>query len=192
MTYDGIVCGACSQPLPREFWSGTEGKTCRFCRAPVLVKIFPAFANSAAGSQPQPLGADTEASCFYHPQSRASVPCEECGRFLCALCTLEIPGAKLCPVCFEANVSGRKRPVLEATRTMHDSIALALATIPAVMVWPVIITAPLTLFWVFRYWNAPRSILPRTRIRFYLAGLCALGEIGLVILATVAILRVRR
>src|SRR5258708_32295316 len=108
MTSSGVLCSRCSQPLPPELWSGEEGRSCPFCHAPVVVKVFPAYAKSAIGSIPQRLAADTEASCFYHPQNRASTPCEECGRFLCSLCTLEIPGAKLCPVCFEASVRGRK------------------------------------------------------------------------------------
>ena len=192
VTSYGIVCGALSWPLPQDLRSGEEGTTCPICRARVLVKVFPAFKKSASGSIPQPLGADTEASCFYHSQNRASAPCDECGRFLCSLCALEIPGAKLCPVCFEASVRGRKLPHLETSRTMHDSIALALATVPALMVWPVLITAPLTLFWIVRHWNSPGSILPRTRIRFYIAGLFAVGEIGLVIAIILAILKVRR
>jgi hypothetical protein len=61
---------------------------------------------------------------------------------------------------------------------MYDTIALALATIPAVLIWPVIVGAPAAIFIVFRRWNAPRSILPRTRIRFYLAALFALAEIA--------------
>jgi DNA-directed RNA polymerase subunit RPC12/RpoP len=192
MISSGIVCSQCSQPLPPELWSDEEGRICPFCHAPILVKVFPAYAQSPVGSAPQRLAADTEASCFYHPQNRASTPCEECGRFLCSLCTLEIPGAKLCPVCFEASVRGRKQQHFETSRTMHDSIALALATFPAFMIWPVVLTAPLTLFWIVRHWNSPSSILPRTRVRYYLAGLFAVGEIGLVIAGIIAIRMVRR
>jgi hypothetical protein len=192
VTSNGIVCGALSWPLPPDLRSSEEEMTCPICRAPVLVNVFPAFAHSHTGSIPQPLGENTEASCFYHLRSRASTPCDECGRFLCSLCTLEIPGAKLCPVCFEASVRGRKLQHLETSRTMHDSIALALATVPALMVWPVFITAPLTLFWIGRHWNSPTSILPRSRWRFYFAGLLAVAEIALIAVVIVAILKVRR
>ncbi len=192
MTSQAIVCGACSWPLPEELWSGEEGKTCPNCHAPVFVKIFPALIQSKTGIFPQRLGEETEASCFYHPQNRAATPCDECGRFLCNLCTLEISGAKLCPVCFDANVRGRKLQHLETSRTMHDSIALTLATAPAVMIWPVVITAPLTFFWIFRHWNSPASILPRTRWRFYLAGVFALTEIGLIVTGIVVFRMVRR
>jgi len=75
---------------------------------------------------------------------------------------------------------------------LHDSVALALATLPALLFWPVLLTAPLTLFWIVRHWNSPGSILPRTRARFYLAGVIALSQIGFIVVLIVAILRVRR
>ena len=192
MSFEGIVCSACSRPLPPELWSGAEGERCPACGAPVLVKVFPALARSNIGSVPQPVAGDLEASCFYHPQNRAHATCDDCGRFLCSLCTLEIPGSILCPLCFEANLRGRKIQHLESSRTMHDSIALALAILPAFLIWPVFITAPLTLFWIFRHWNSPRSILPRTRVRFYFAGIIAVSQIGLIIAGIAAVLLVRR
>jgi hypothetical protein len=192
MTLEGIICSACLRPLPAELWTGVEGQRCPFCGAPVVVKVFPAFSQSKIGSLPQPLAADLEASCFYHTQNRASTPCDECGRFLCSLCTLEIAGRTLCPICFEANLRGRKIQDLESSRTMHDSIALALAIFPAFLFWPILVTAPLTLFWVFRHWNSPRSILPRTRVRFYFAGLIALSQIGFIVVVIAAIFLVRR
>ena len=30
-----------------------------------------------------------ESSCFYHPNKRAVVPCDQCGRFLCTLCRVD-------------------------------------------------------------------------------------------------------
>jgi hypothetical protein len=192
MTLEGILCSACLRPLPAELWTGVEGRRCPSCDAPVLVKVFPAFAQTKIGSLPQPLAADLEASCFYHARSRAQAVCDECGRFLCSLCALEVPGRTLCPICFEANLRGRKIQDLESSRTMHDSIALALAIFPAFLFWPILVTAPFTLFWIFRHWNSPRSILPRTRVRFYFAGMIALSQIGLIVVLIAAILRVRR
>jgi len=40
-----------------------------------------------------------------------------------------------------------------------------------------------------RRWNAPLSILPRTRIRFYLAALFALAEIAGIVFLVWAIVR---
>ena len=105
------------------------------------------------------------------------MPCDECGRFLCDLCDIELDGKHLCPACFQSGLSSNKLENVETRRTMYDTLALAAATFPALLIWPAIVGAPTALFIVFRRWRTPLSILPRTRIRFYLAALFALLEI---------------
>ena len=48
--------------------------------------------------------------------------------------------------------------------------------LPALLIWPAIVGAPAALYVIVRRWRAPGSVVPRTRIRFYLAALFALGE----------------
>jgi hypothetical protein len=124
------------------------------------------------------LQGETEASCFYHPQSRAAIPCEECGRFLCSLCDLEVEGRHICPRCFESGLSANKIETVVTRRPMYDTIALAMSTLPALLFWPALVGAPWALFIVLRRWNAPGSVVPRTKIRFILAAIFALAEIG--------------
>jgi len=78
----------------------------------------------------------------------------------------------VCPRCFE------KTENVEPQRTMYDSMALAVSTFPMLLFWPALIGAPWALFLVIRRWNAPSSIVPRTKIRFVLAALFAVAEIG--------------
>jgi hypothetical protein len=178
-----ICCGACSWPVPAEFWNRVEGVRCPSCGKNIRVSVFPAIAGVRGGALPEAIAADSEASCFYHPESRAAVPCDQCGRFLCRLCDIEIEGHHLCPACFQSGVSTRKLKTVETRRMMYDSVALALATLPALMLWPMIVGAPAALWVVFRRWRSPGSIVPRTRIRFYLAAAIALAEIaGIVVL----------
>jgi DNA-directed RNA polymerase subunit RPC12/RpoP len=192
MIVQAVQCNTCSWLLPPELWNKDDGQNCPGCGTHMLVRVFPAIARAKLDGTPENLADPTESSCFYHHQNRAVKPCDECGRFLCSLCELETPAGTLCPVCFNANVRGRKIENLESSRTMHDSVALGLATLPALMVWPVVFTAPLALYWTIRHWNAPRSVAPRTRIRFYLAALIALGEIGLIVMMIVAIAMARK
>jgi len=173
-----ISCSVCAFPVPPELWNSAGAARCPGCGQRVQALVFPAIRRTRAGDLPQPLGADEEASCFYHPPSRAAVPCDECGRFLCQLCDLDVDGRHICPVCFEAGLTTKKLATVETRRTMYDTVALALATLPALLFWPVIITAPWALSMVIRRWNAPGSLVPRTRIRFYLAGLFAFAEIA--------------
>jgi hypothetical protein len=77
--------------------------------------------------------AEGEATCFFHPQKRAQVPCDACGRFLCALCDCEFGDQHLCPACLESGARKRHIQVLEPSRTRWDQIAWALVILPLVL-----------------------------------------------------------
>jgi hypothetical protein len=181
MPADAIYCGACSWPLPPEIWRQNESVQCPGCLGVLRLAIFPAVARTSRNEAVQSIADAREASCFYHAGSRALTPCDECGRFLCALCELEIDGRRLCPACLEAGVREGKSQNLEAKRTLYDSIALSIAIIPALLVWPALISAPTALYYCIRYWKAPGSLVPRTKIRFYLAGLFSLTTLAAVV-----------
>jgi len=93
------------------------------------------------------------------------------------MCELEIDSRHLCPVCFKSGVASNKLEIVETSRIMYDTIALALATFPVLLFWPPVVCAPAALYTVIRRWRAPSSVVPRTRVRFYLAALFALAEI---------------
>jgi len=190
MAVEAIACAACSMPVPKEFWNRDEGVRCRGCGETVRVSVFPAIDVVVAGAHPELLQGETEASCFYHPQSRATKVCEECGRFLCALCDLEVEGRHICPRCFESGVSAHKIETAEPRRILYDNLALALATLPFLLIWPALIAAPWSLVMVFTRWNAPSSVVPRTKIRFLIAALFALAEIGFIVFVIVMMTQV--
>ena len=126
----------------------------------------------------EPLLLDNEAGCFYHPGKKAEVPCSRCGRFLCQLCDVELDDDHICPSCLETGKKKRSIKSLENHRTMYDSIALALALYPLLIFWITCITAPMVIFMVIRYWKAPSSIIPRTKIRFISAFVMASIQIA--------------
>ena len=119
-----------------------------------------------------------EASCFYHPNKKAVLPCEACGRFLCALCDVELNGQHLCPACLASGQKKGKLSNLDNRRVLYDSLALTLALLP-LLVWPfTLITAPAALFIAIRYWRAPGSLVQRTKIRLILAMFFALAQMA--------------
>jgi hypothetical protein len=61
---------------------------------------------------------------------------------------------------------------------LYDNIALSLAVYPLLIFYFTIVTAPTALFIAIRFWNAPRSIVHRTRARLVLAILIAGLEIA--------------
>ena len=140
---------------------------------------FPAFSRPLQkGALPEPVLTDAEAACFYHENKKAVDACETCGRFLCALCRIEMRGRILCSGCIQ---SGRRKGSmrdLTRRRVLHDEAALAMAVLP-LLAWPfTIATAPTAIIWALRHWNSPTSILPRTKVRFLVAILIASLQIA--------------
>ena len=123
----------------------------------------------------------SEATCFYHARKKAVVPCDRCGRFLCALCQVELSGENWCPSCIALHRKQGKLAGLDNRRMLYDNIALLLAVGPVAVVvfwFFTLVTAPATLFVVIRYWRAPSSLVPRTKARFVIAGVVALLQLA--------------
>lgn len=165
-----ITCTKCHRPLPSELFDTPDMTNCPHCGIALKVEVFPAFFKTIApGRSGQTLVMDSESSCFYHPRKKAVIPCDMCGRFLCALCDVELNGQHLCPNCLETGKTKGKLKSLQNHRTLYDAIALRLAIYPLLIFWLTIITAPITLFVAIRYWNASSSIIPRTKVRSIIA-----------------------
>jgi hypothetical protein len=136
------------------------------------------FHPEVQGSAGEKVISAEEATCFYHPQKRASVPCDTCGRFLCALCDVDFNGEHICPNCLQAGKKKGKLKHLDNERVLYDRIALATAILPIITVFATIITAPLAVYLAIRHWNTPVSVVPRwTRLRFVCAIILGLAQI---------------
>lgn len=168
-----VLCSRCNTPLAVEAFNTGEMAHCTGCRAKTLITVFPALLRGIASGKPaETLQVDTDASCFYHPQKKAEIACGNCGRFLCALCDVDLNGQHLCPPCIEAGKQKGKLEHLENRRVLYDDIAVSLALYPIIIFiifYVSILTAPIALYVAIRYWNAPSSVVPRTKVRFVLA-----------------------
>lgn len=189
MNGKALACTRCGTVLA-ELADATSGAcACSNCDAQFYVAVFPALSRPLAAGQPgQAIVLDGEASCFYHPQKRALVPCQTCGRFLCALCDVELNGQHLCPACLESGQAKGRLTQLQKRHVLYDSVALTLAIAP-LLFWPLTcLSAPATLYIAIRHWKTPLSILPRTKIRYLVAMVLATVQLagwGLVIYALV-------
>ena len=178
MSSGRVACLNCAATLPPDLENTAEFLACPSCQQVLRVFTFPALQRAPAPASSAAAPGAGEATCFYHPLKQAVVPCDSCGRFLCALCDVEIGANHRCPACLETGKAKRNLETMENRRVLYDGIALALAVVP-ILFWPItLLSAPAALFVVFRYWRRPLSILPRTRIRFVFAALIALAEIG--------------
>jgi hypothetical protein len=171
-------CQRCFNQLPERVWADGGAGSCPSCGNATFGFVFPALHNAhTPATRAEAIASDEEASCFYHSQKRAAVTCDSCGRFLCGLCQIDWGGKNLCAPCVQTGNQKRNGGNLESRRTMWDSIALASATLPLLIFYFTIFTAPLTLFLVIRYWRAPSSLIPRTPIRMYAALAISVFEI---------------
>ena len=174
-----LNCPKCFYLLPEQLLNLPDLQPCPNCQMPIQVEIFPAlFRRIEAGRAGEVILADTEASCFYHEQKRAVVPCAACGRFLCALCDCELNGQHYCPGCLETGKAKGKIKNLEAGRTRYDNIALAAAVLPLLIFYFTLIGAPAALFLVIRHWNSPRGMTEPSRAKLIIAAAIALLEIA--------------
>ncbi len=174
-----ITCPKCQTSLYDGVFNLFEPVACPSCDTQLQIEVFPAmFRQAAAGQRAEAVLVEGESSCFFHPEKKAVVPCHGCGRFLCALCDCELKGEHYCPNCLEAGKTKGKIKSIENTRTLYDSIALAMSLAPMLVFYFTIFTAPATLYVAIRYWKKPLSILRRSRFRFVLAIILALLQIG--------------
>lgn len=174
-----IQCPQCQAWLLEGVFNQPELSPCPACGVPLQVEVFPALFRRINPDQGgEIIMIEGESSCFYHPQKKAVLPCQGCGRFLCGLCDCELNGQHFCPACLETGKTKGKIKSLENQRTLYDGIALSLAIYPLLIFYFTLITAPAALVVAIRYWNAPRSIVHRTKIRYVAAIILASMQIA--------------
>ncbi len=166
---DEVLCTQCHTPISAQYYNTSDLIPCPSCHVPIKIDVFPALSR---GLQPGKAGEalmDDQASCFYHPQKKAVIPCDHCGRFLCALCDVELGGKHLCPTCLQSGKKKGRIINLDRHRLLYDGIALRLALFPMITIWFTTVTAPMALYLAIRHWKSPTSLIRRTKIRFILA-----------------------
>jgi len=172
-----LTCPKCQAALPLEA-DPAPAQACPSCARPIERLVFPAYYRPPAiGKAAQTLLTTEDASCFYHPQSRAQVPCDLCGRFLCALCDVELQGKHLCPSCLDAGGKKKRIRNLENERVLYGGTASLLALLPMILFWPLtIITGPIAVFLAIYGWRKPRSLVRPGTFSFIVAILFGLAQ----------------
>jgi hypothetical protein len=178
-----IRCTGCGFPLSNDILEAGAARnfaSCRFCGSEVMALVFPAmFMPPSMPTAAEMAASVGDATCFYHASKRAVAPCSRCGRFVCALCKVELSGETWCPECIEAGRTRKRVVNLENQRTLYDSIALALSTWPMLFLYPSLVAAPAALIFSIMCWKRPTSIVRRhSKIRFVLAIIFSLLQIA--------------
>src|SRR5580658_432214 len=135
-----VPCARCDSPLPLWELAFADAAVCTHCGSRNTVRVFPAlFASPGAPVAESAL--EGEAACFDHPGKRAVAACQQCGRFVCQLCSVELAGGVYCPSCVAAGAGQARAANVDAPRTLYDSIALTLPLAALVLFWPSTIAA---------------------------------------------------
>ena len=165
-----VTCPRCDGNLAAVVDASTEWQSCPYCEKRLQIRVWGAVrqnTNAAAALSNQ-------ATCFFHPDKVFQSCCQRCGRFVCALCDLQLGAEHVCPTCFEreradsgvaaGKAEWRHRDVL------YDSIAVTIGW-GWILFWPVLVAAiPAAIFLHVKYRKAPRSyLIPRYGWRFWAA-----------------------
>jgi hypothetical protein len=183
MTVAAPICSRCRAVVPPALVNTGRLEPCPSCGAENEIEAFPAlFKPVAKGSVGEALVVDTHASCFYHPQKQAAVLCAACGRFICALCDVELEGQHLCPPCLETSQKAGKLKSLESRRTLYDVMSFNLALLSILFWFVSFITAPIALYLAIKHRKDPGSLLRPRRVRLWIGmGLSCLIILGWIV-----------
>ena len=174
-----LACPECGFELKPAFFESSDFRNCQICGVEVSATPFPAcFADSKTITAMELDRGEDETSCFHHDSKKAIADCTRCGKFLCALCAVEVGSDVLCPECLVSGEQKASDPRLERERTLYDSIALTIAILPAMTISLSILGAPAAMYVALRYWRRPSSLVRRFGWRKYAAVLIALAQLA--------------
>jgi hypothetical protein len=163
-----INCPICRTPLQAE--QCNTYSFCGKCSAPLHCTAYPALLKEQEVAHSKQVEGAEQASCFYHPAKQAVVDCSHCGRFLCALCDLDMGTSHICPACLERGKDEQNLIEQKQGCVRYDILVLALAFWPFLLFMPLtVFTGPLTLYLIIKYRKKPISIAPVSRWRFLMA-----------------------
>jgi hypothetical protein len=162
-----VLCPSCAG----EFVALDAGsQSCPYCDKQLQIRLWPVVRqnNNAATAL------SDQATCFFHPDKAFQACCQRCGRFVCALCDLQLGVEHVCPTCFERGRADSGSEVGKAEwryrDVLYDSIAATVGW-AWILVWPsIVIAIPTVIFLHVKYRKAPRSyLIPRSGWRFWAA-----------------------
>jgi hypothetical protein len=186
MSSSAILCPGCYTPLPASHFNTGSFEPCPSCQVKVQAAVFPAaFRVIGPGRTGERILVQGESSCFYHEQKKAVVPCDTCGRFLCALCDVDLNGKHLCPQCLDTGRQKGSLQELETGRVLYDNAALLLALTPMVIFvfwFLTLVTAPVAVLLGVMSYFRPNSIIGFSRIKAMAAIVIGISQMALWVL----------
>lgn len=176
-----MTCGALQ---PDQAFRNETPANCKACGKRLKAFLLPSLYQNLLA--PPPLPAEPpqpgEAVCFYDSNRRATKSCSHCGVFISDNWAALWGSETVCLKCLGDLRKKGEDKRFQASRTLWDNITLTLSLGPwfiavlllltivgymfsAMALMLTLFTAPIAIFVGLRHWNAPRSLVPRSRLR---------------------------
>lgn len=170
------VCVKCGDRLLLQRMDRNMHLRCS-CMAELDFVIYNAYTEQPEAVDLETGGLDGQAAtCFVHADKPAVAVCASCGRFACALCSVQEGKDTLCLDCFAERESPEKN---SKSITRWDNIALGLAVGSFVIFWLGIVGALGALYISLRHWNAKGNEWRKiSRVKYVISILLAIANVG--------------
>lgn len=180
-----LSCPKCRIALPEVAVPTPSTAGCSACGA--VWQVFPLpslFRPGPTARSGERILSDAEASCFQHAQKKATAHCQGCGRFLCALCEVELGREVICPACFELRKRRPEKTRLLDRKTRWDQVALSVS-LGAMLMYPFLfIAVPVAFTIIFWQCRKPQSLVYKVGFNFFVATLVTIAatlELALIV-----------
>lgn len=163
-----VTCPGCNNEVASVETSGWQ--SCPYCEKRLQIRFWPVVRQSTNAVA----ALSDQSTCFFHPDKAFQACCQRCGRFVCALCDLQLGAEHICPACFERGRAGSGREAGKAEwrhrDVLYDSIALTIGWLWILFSPSILAAAPGVIYLHVKYRRAPRSyLIPRAGWRFWVA-----------------------
>lgn len=164
-----VLCPNCMNDIAPAV-ADSDWQTCPYCEKRLQIRLWPLVRQNTDAAT----ALSDQATCFFHPEKAFQACCQRCGRFVCALCDLQLGAEHICPTCFERGRGGSGAEAGKAEwknrDVLYDSIAVTVGW-GWILIWPTIVVAlPAVIFLHVKYRKAPRSyLIARSGWRFWVA-----------------------
>ena len=123
-----LPCPACKRSYEAIDWIDANHCRCLKCQEDFEFFPFPALTAKAEVARPQAVALSEDSTCFFHAENQAEKVCDDCGRFLCAVCAVPFGGKVVCSSCIAKAKNAEVG--LIASRVLPGGRALMLAVVP--------------------------------------------------------------
>jgi len=170
-----LTCPQCGAPLACRL-TPRQSCPCEACGAITTLHLFPAvLEGDDAQTVPNRITDSEEATCFNHGDRKASVVCDGCGKFLCALCDIAWDERHLCSQCVAREHESADSPEGRRVFYRYDAMAVTLLGASLFMWFFSFLLYPAALVLIVQALRKPASVMPRGRGMLALAAFLAIG-----------------